>query len=343
VEEPKPQCRTPLVRYGSVVLGILLVALLREYLSPTLGERSRYILFVPVVLLSALYAGTKPGIFALVLSSMVIAVSHGSTQQFDDGDRLGLTLYVLIGAGIVLLSNRERLQKRLRFEAEQRLNSLNAQLEHRVMERTRQLEAANKELEQFCYSVAHDLRTPMRAIAGNARILLEDYEGKLDEPIKNKIVRMENAANKLGDLVEGLLIYARLASQELAREQVDVKELLHDAVKSVSRQERCEVAFEAPDELVIEADPKMLRIAVNAIVLNTVRYRKPGSAAHLRVSQQGSTLVFQDDGIGFDMQYIGKIFTPFERLHRDDQYPGVGMGLAQFPPHRSLDVVRSSD
>jgi signal transduction histidine kinase len=305
------------------------VLLLREALSDVLGERSRYILFVPVVLLAALYAGTYQGLLALLLSTALsIRYQHGSFSQMDYGDQVALLIYFIVGVGVILLANRERLHKRLRSEADLQLEELNFHLEQRVSERTAALEAANKELDQFCYSVAHDLRTPMRAIAGNARILLEDHEQELTEPIRLRLLRMETAANKLGDLVEGLLVYARLANQELAKESVDVSNLLAEAAKLIAREEKCEILLDAEPGLTMSADPKMMRIAITALVRNCGRYRKPGEPAHLHVSKNGANLLFRDEGIGFEMRYVHKIFQPFERLHRDDEIPGVGMGLA---------------
>ncbi|HSI73459.1 MAG TPA: HAMP domain-containing sensor histidine kinase [Fimbriimonas sp.] len=329
MQPPKQLWTAPWVRYGSAVVAVLLVLALRESLSDTLGERSRHILFVPVVLLSALYAGTGPGIVALLLSAgLSVPFYHGSLAALEVGDQVALLIYLALGSGILFLTSRERLHKRLRQEAEENLAALNSELEQRVKSRTAQLEAANRELDQFCYSVAHDLRTPMRAIAGNARILLEDHDPELGDDVRQKLVRMENAATKLGELVEGLLIYARLANQDITPEMVDVREMLQDAAKLFGKEEKCEVRLDMADELRLEADPKMMRVAINALMKNALRYRKPGEAAILHVSKDGQTLIFRDEGIGFEMQYVDKIFEPFERLHRDEAYPGVGMGLA---------------
>jgi signal transduction histidine kinase len=318
--------------YLAAAGGVCATAAFRALLTPVLEQKTLYLVFIPAVLLSALYGGLGPGVLSLLLSTtfaLSILTQGGAEDALThSSNQASLVLFLAVCVGILALAHKERDEKRRRKSAEAELSQLNVDLETRVQERTKALEASNRELEGFCYSVAHDLRTPMRAIAGNARILLEDYGDKVDEEVARKLVRMEAAANKLGDLVEGLLIFARLASQELATEEVNLADLIQDAVTSMEREDRCEVHLDMPDRIIVQADPKIARIAVNALIKNAVRYRKSGQPAVVKIAQSGNRVTIADEGIGFEMTYVEKIFLPFERLHRDEDYAGVGMGLA---------------
>ncbi len=209
---------------------------------------------------------------------------------------------------------------------------MNLSLEERVRERTRELEGANRELEGFCYSVSHDLRTPTRAIVGNAHILIEDFGEEVAPPVLEKINRISRAAMKLSDLVDALLTYARLAKAGLTKEPVNLCNMVALEVQARGEDAGVRVELERPSEVTLIVDKAQLRTAVEALVANAGLYRKKGEPVRLNLecSRIGSDVVvsFRDRGIGFDTQYLDKVFQPFERLHRDEDYPGVGMGLA---------------
>ena len=308
----------------------------RFVMQQELQDRNRMLLFIPAVLVSAWYGGVGPGIFAIFLGAFLCAlilIPPITNVNFGDRtDQIGMALYFFVSFGVVALVHRERQEKHKRELAQQELEQLNQSLEARVLERTRELEVANRELEGFCYSVSHDLRTPTRAIVGNIHILIDDYGESLDEPIRQKLTRISRAALRLGDLVDALLTYARLAKAGLRRESVDLGALVATVAHRCADGLGASLIVERPSELIVTGDKAQLRTAVEAIVMNAVTYNKKGVDARLTMAfertESDVVVSFRDNGIGFDTQYLHKIFEPFERLHRDDDYPGVGMGLA---------------
>lgn len=222
-----------------------------------------------------------------------------------------------------------------RARAERDLLALNGQLEKRIEERTERLQSAVHELEGFTYSVAHDLRAPVRAMIGSARILQEDFGADLPQGAANGLDRISKAAAKLGSLVEDLLTYARLGRREVRRERFDITELLNSVVAMVAEEDTrpmellCGVPFE------VEADREQVRLLLHNLVQNAAKYRQKDHPLNLSFGERDGAFFLKDDGIGMDMQYVAKIFLPFERLHRDSEYPGTGIGLANV--HRIVD------
>jgi K+-sensing histidine kinase KdpD len=322
--------------YLLALASTLTATIVRFAMDRELDEKSRMMLFIPAVLASAWYGGVGPGIFALLLGALMAAwvlIPPITNLSFgDQADQLSFLLYLVVGAGIILLAHRERVEKRNRELAQSELLRVNLSLEERVRERTQELQTANQELEGFCYNVSHDLRTPTRAIVGNARILVEDFDGELTGPAREKLNRISNAALKLSDLVDALLVYARLAKADLKMEAVNLSELVSTEAASCAAVAGKHLQLTGPADMFVFGDKHQLRVAVSAIVSNAIKYSKSEQDATLAVACEriGSKTVvrFKDDGIGFDPQYMHKVFQPFERLHRDEDYPGVGMGLA---------------
>lgn len=222
-----------------------------------------------------------------------------------------------------------------RARSERDLRHLNAELEHHIEERTERLQSAVRELEGFTYSVAHDLRAPVRAMIGSARILQEDFGDELPDEASRSLGRISSAASKLGALVEDLLTYARLGRREVRRERFDLSELLSSVVAMVAEEDERPMELLCEDALHAEADREQVRLLLHNLVQNAAKYRTPDGALNLRFGERDGAYFLEDDGIGIDMQYVGKIFLPFERLHRDSEYPGTGIGLANV--HRIVE------
>jgi len=314
---------------------------IRWSLNSVFQEQSRFFLLLPITLFCAIYGGVGPALVASLLGgvltlALLVRNESGAPGLGQTKDIAGFVLYLLMCAGFLWLTHREINERKKRMGVEARLATANAQLaaanaelEAKVAERTAALKAASDELEGFCYTVAHDLRTPSRAIAGNARILLEDYSGKLDSNLSSHLQRMNNAAVKLGSLVDGLLIYARLAKQELIATDVNLEKLAREVIEGEARRGKIDLQLYIEPELYVRADERQMRILMRALGENSLLYRKPEKEAVINVRKRpGGGFVFEDEGIGFDMAYVEKVFQPFERLHRDETYPGVGLGLA---------------
>lgn len=217
--------------------------------------------------------------------------------------------------------------------AEGKVRSLNAQLEQRVRERTRDLESANAELESFSYSVSHDLRSPLRAINGFSQALMEEYAESLDATARGYLSRVCAATQRMGDLIDDMLELSRVSRHELNRGRVDLGEIARDIVAHLQAQApRRRIAWDIKGDLAVTGDAGLLRIALDNLLENAWKYTSQRESAHVTVSAVylGGERVFcvRDDGVGFDMQYVHKLFGAFQRLHALHEFPGTGIGLA---------------
>jgi signal transduction histidine kinase len=217
--------------------------------------------------------------------------------------------------------------------AHNELHQLNDQLEQRVHRRTEQLEIANKELEAFSYSVSHDLRAPLRSIDGFSRILLDDHAAALDAGARDCLDRVRNAAQRMSMLIDDLLMLARVTRAEAVREEVDLSALARqvtDALQAQNPDRR--VRFALTPGLKVHGDARLLRIALENLLGNAWKFTggRAEASIELGMSSEDSTPVYfvRDNGAGFDMTYAGKLFTPFQRLHMAEEFPGTGIGLA---------------
>jgi PAS domain S-box-containing protein len=220
-----------------------------------------------------------------------------------------------------------------RKEAEAAVRKLTAELEERVRERTAQLETANRELEAFAYSVSHDLRAPLRAMSGFSHLLLEYYGEKLDDQGRHYLQRMDQVSQRMGKLIDDLLSLSRLTRVEMRRGRVDLSAMAQViAAELQEREPGREVEFVISERLVARGDPQLLRVVLENLLGNAWKFTAKHSQARIefgRLNQKGKPVYFvRDDGVGFDMAYVEKIFKAFQRLYPSDEFEGSGIGLA---------------
>ncbi|MFY0582024.1 sensor histidine kinase [Cystobacter fuscus] len=213
------------------------------------------------------------------------------------------------------------------------LRASEARLESRVVQRTLELTAANKELESFSYSVSHDLRSPLRAIDGFAQALLEDEGPKLSPEGLRLLSRLQGAATRMGQLIDDLLQLSRVTRAELQREPVDLSAIATSVLQDLRQREPArDVTCTLQPGLVARGDPRLLRVLLENMLGNAWKFTSKRSGAHIEFfaeTVEGVTqYVVRDNGVGFDMAYAGKLFSPFQRMHKPADFPGTGIGLA---------------
>jgi len=222
------------------------------------------------------------------------------------------------------------------------------ELEQRVEKRTMQLQAANKELEAFSYSVSHDLRAPLRAIDGFTRILTEDYEEVLDDDGKRLCSIIRENTHKMGILIDDLLTFSRLNRNEMQLSEINMKILANSIFHEVTdEQMRKRIEFSVNDIMPAMGDPTMIRQLWINLLSNAVKFTSKEDKATINVSGKQINGFFEycisDNGVGFDMKYINKLFGVFQRLHSSREFEGTGVGLAivQRIVHRHGGKVRA--
>jgi light-regulated signal transduction histidine kinase (bacteriophytochrome) len=248
-----------------------------------------------------------------------------------------------------------------RKKAEEEIFRLNAELGKKVAERTnelrksqlallnlvedmnqntkkidianRALEATNKELESFSYSVSHDLRAPLRGMDGFSKTLLEDYSDKLDATGKNYLERIRAGTQRMGLLIDDLLKLSRVNRVEFKRESVDLSKMVRTMLLTVRKNNPArDVKVSIQKDIIIDGDGHLLEIAITNLIDNAWKFT--GKTENTRIEfgtllKDGKTVMFiRDNGVGFDMTYVDKLFGAFQRLHTTAEFPGTGIGLA---------------
>lgn len=220
-----------------------------------------------------------------------------------------------------------------RKRAEMEIKQLNTDLEERIQQRTADLELANRELESFCYSVSHDLRAPLRHINSYSAILKEDLAEILDEKGKQHLARLEKSAVQMGRLIDDLLELSRVSRGELVLESVDLSKIASRIVKMLTESEPERVVdWRISEGIIMQGDVGLLQLALQNLLENAWKYSSRKKKAVIEFGSMpmaGKTVCYvKDNGVGFDMAYANKLFSPFERLHAVGEFEGTGIGLA---------------
>ena len=254
---------------------------------------------------------------------LIGALSFGGAPGQFPREQISIAQEVATQLAIALAQ--ARLHERVKRQAEE--------LEQRVQERTRELEAANRELEAFTYTVSHDLKSPLRGIEGFARALAEDYADRLDDSGRRYLATIQTSASRMGQLIDDLLRYSRIERRAVDRRPVALEPLLDLLCEELAGDLQSR-GLAVTQELAVPevpAEREGLREALANLLSNAVKFTPDhGGPISVRSSRDGDSIVITvaDRGIGFDMKYHDRIFGMFERLHRQEEYPGTGVGLA---------------
>lgn len=321
----------PLLFKGLVVVGGLLVSTLFAFLfKPIVSPESQFLLYLPAVMVGALYAGLPGGMLATLVGAaatmFLFVMPTREVMGARPEETVALLLYFMAAALILALWRAQDYQR-------QQVLEFARKLEDRVEDRTKELVAANAELEQFCYSISHNLRAPMRNIIGSSRMIIDDLKEKLDSEAKENLLSIGASANRLSELVDDLLHHARISHVDMKLVRTDLSKIAAEIVEEFEEQGiASRDSFEIEPDLLLVCDVELMKLALRNLLDNACKYRSPDRKLLVQIGEtrrQGGPVFFvKDNGIGFDMKYKDMLFKPFERLHRDVDYPGTGIGLA---------------
>jgi light-regulated signal transduction histidine kinase (bacteriophytochrome) len=265
---------------------------------------------------------------ALMIGTAVICVT-GFVGIFFGQPLLGV-IYAGMGAVVALLTQKVTQRKREQEE----LRRINETLEQRVLARTAELDATNKELEAFSYSVAHDLRAPLRHMDGFIRLLKKHAWASLEEKNQRYLGIISDSARQMGLLIDDLLAFSRVGRAELKLLPVSLQQLVQEAMQELREETQGrDIAWKIGQLPEVMVDRSMMRLVMINLLANAVKFTGKRERAEIEVGTspdkaEGIVVFVRDNGVGFDMEYADKLFGVFQRLHPAEEYEGTGIGLA---------------
>jgi light-regulated signal transduction histidine kinase (bacteriophytochrome) len=265
----------------------------------------------------------------------IMMTGHGTIDSAVSAMRAGAFDYILkpFKLGVILpVLARSLAVRKLRMEK--------SELERQVQARTAELEVANRELESFSYSVAHDLRAPLRSIDGFSQVILEDSGERLDAQAREHLLLVQRAAKRMQELIDDLLGLARINRADIDIKGIDASALAHTVIGEIrARDPGREVEVSIKDGMHIAADARLMRVVMENLLGNawkfTARTDKPRIEVGSTSAERSVVLHLRDNGAGFDQNRAGQMFRAFRRLHSEEEFPGTGIGLATV--HRIIE------
>src|SRR5215468_10876497 len=354
--------RLLILRYGFAVVSVVIATAVALVFQEYQFRDVELPLLVLVIGLVTWYAGTGPAVIGVLLSTATFAYLFAEPiYSFEISEREIPYFLIFVLSAVVVSSfslvrrriedNLRHARDRLQDELEQRqqrdaeIRKLNLELTARAAE----LVAANKELEAFAYSVSHDLRAPLRHLVGYSELLQKHASDSLDEKNQRYLQIILEAAKKMGNLIDDLLAFSRIGRTETRTTAVDLQRLVADVVSEIGAQAKeQDISWNIGALPVCCGDRALLRVVLVNLLSNAVKFsatRRPAKVEIGSVDGHGdkSEIFVRDNGVGFDMQYVDKLFGVFQWLHRADEFEGTGIGLAtvQRIVHRHGGTVRA--
>ena len=352
------EARTPFQRYAFALAVTAIAFLIRLGLDSRVGDKFPFATFIIGTTFVAWYGGFGPSLVTFLLGFLLanwFFIQPRHSFEFTGLQNIGTNItssfvgltIIFFGRYMHLARQRAdanarraiRHQKELEREvverkrAEEVVRELNAELEKRVEQRTAELVATNQELESFTYSVSHDLRAPLRHVDGYAQILREEFGPQLPEEAQKLIGKIRQGSENMGQLVDDLLNLSRIGKTELSRRPVPLRPLVEEVVNDFKQElPNRKIEWQIEELPPMECDPGLVRQVFANLLANAVKYTRPREQARIEVGQaktNGETAIYvRDNGVGFNMKYVAKLFGVFQRLHRAEEFEGTGVGLA---------------
>src|ERR1700732_3567737 len=338
---------SPILRYGfsvvsvAVVLGLALVLQHYRFRDVELPVLAIAIAF------TTWYAGGGPSVLAILLSSAAFSFFFTEPIYSFEISASDLPYFLVFVAWAVLVASFSAVRRRIEDSLRQARDNLQVELEQRrhredeirklneeLANRALELEATTKELESFSYSVSHDLRAPLRHVAGYSELLQRQASSLLDEKSHRYIRTILESAKRMGNLIDDLLAFSRIGRAETKKTEVDLEQLVKEVVAEIGQETKGrDIAWKIGALPVCYGDRSMLGLVVVNLVSNAVKFTRMRRPAEIEIGcvdgNKNEIEVFvRDNGAGFDMQYVNKLFGVFQRLHLPEQFEGTGIGLA---------------
>jgi signal transduction histidine kinase len=338
---------SPILRYGFAVVSVA-VALGMAFVFQRYEFRDVELPVLTVAIaFTTWYAGAGPSVFAVLLSSACFDYFFTEPLYSLNISARDLPYFVIFVGWAAIVASFSAVRRRIEDNLLQARDSLQVEVEQRrhreeeirklnqeLGKRAAELEATNKELESFAYSVSHDLRAPLRHMVGYSELLQRQASSLLDEKSQRFIRTILNSAKRMGNLIDDLLAFSRIGRAETKKTKVDLKQLVDEAVAEIGQDTKGrDIVWKIGALPVCYGDRSMLRLVVVNLVSNAVKFTRMREPAEIEIGSvdrhEGEFEVFvRDNGAGFDMQYVNKLFGVFQRLHLPEQFEGTGIGLA---------------
>jgi signal transduction histidine kinase len=342
-----PESRSGRQRYGLAILSVAaaLGAALLLGLYEVRGVE--FPLFLFAIAITVWYAGSRPAILALALSSLAFDYFYTDppgSLTVTPRDLLHLAVFILFASLLTWFST-------IRHRVERELMQSRDALEREVVERTRredevralneelglrtiQLEATNKELEAFAYSVSHDLRAPLRHMSGFTELLQRHVASQLDDKSQRYVTMILESAKRMGNLIDDLLAFSRIGRAEAHRTTFSLQQIVEEVLAEIRQETTARnIVWNIGALPTWYGDRSMLRLALTNLVSNAVKFTRTRPRAEIEIAcaeqkRDQVVLFVRDNGVGFDMRYVNKLFGVFQRLHAAEDFEGTGIGLA---------------
>jgi signal transduction histidine kinase len=352
---------SPILRYGfsvvSVAIAVGLAFALQYY---QLRDVELPVLTVAIAL-TTWYAGAGPSVVAVLLSTACFDYFFVEPIYSFEIFPRELPYFLIFVAWAALVASFNAVRQRIEGSLRQARDNLQVELEERrhredairelnqeLAKRAAELEATNKELESFAYSVSHDLRAPLRHVVGYSELLQRQASSLLDEKSQRFIRTILDSAKRMGNLIDDLLAFSRIGRAETENTQVDLEQLVNEVVAEIGQDTKSrDIAWKIGALPVCYGDRAMLKLVVVNLVSNAVKFTRMRRPAEIEIgcvdrNKREVEVFVRDNGAGFDMQYVNKLFGVFQRLHLPEQFEGTGIGLAtvQRIVHRHGGKVR---